>query len=101
VRTLIIAMRENEFTYRVADISDADALVPLINRAFEVELEFFTKARIDLAETRKHFDKGKFLLAESNGSPVGCNYVELRGPIGYFGLLSVHPIIKDTESEEF
>ena len=84
-------MPANEFTYRFADRSDAEALVPLINRAFEVELEFFTKARIDVAETLKHFDKGKFLLAERDDRPTGCNYVELRGPIGYFGLLSVHP----------
>ena len=80
-----------EFTYRTADTTDAEALVPLINRAFEVEREFFTSARIDLAETLKHFDKGKFLLVECDGTLAGCNYVELRGDVGYFGLLSVEP----------
>ncbi|PYT01979.1 MAG: hypothetical protein DMF63_03855 [Acidobacteria bacterium] len=84
-------MSADEFTYRTADRSDAEALVPLINRAFEVELEFFTQARIDLVETLKHFDKGTFLLAEKHGELAGCNYVELRGQIGYFGLLSVDP----------
>jgi GNAT superfamily N-acetyltransferase len=68
-----------------------EALVPLINLAFEVEAEFFTTQRIDLTETLAHFDKGRFLLAESDGKIAGCNYVELRGPIGYFGLLSVDP----------
>ena len=84
-------MPANEFTFRIADRSDVDSLVVLINRAFEVEKEFFTTERIDLAETLEHFDKGKFLLAESNGRIAGCNYVELRGDTGYFGLLSVHP----------
>ena len=65
--------------------------MPLINLAFEVEAEFFTTQRIDLTETLAHFDKGRFLLAESDGKIAGCNYVELRGPIGYFGLLSVDP----------
>jgi GNAT superfamily N-acetyltransferase len=84
-------MTTHEFTYRTADRSDAESLVPLINRAFEVELEFFTSARIDLAETLTHFDKGKFLLAECDGQLAGCNYVELRSDAGYFGLLSVEP----------
>ena len=84
-------MTVEEFTYRKADISDAEALVPLINRAFEVELQFFTKERIDLEETLEHFDKGVFLLAQSSDGLAGCNYVELRGEAGYFGLLSVDP----------
>jgi GNAT superfamily N-acetyltransferase len=65
--------------------------VPLINRAFEVELQFFTAARIDLAETLDHFDKGMFLVAEKHEVLAGCSYVELRGDVGYFGLLSVEP----------
>ena len=80
-----------DFTYRAADRSDAETLVSLINRAFEVESAFFTTTRIDLAETLAHFDKGTFLLAEGDGRVAGCNYVELRGPSGYFGLLSVEP----------
>lgn len=88
---LIVAMSRNEFTYRNADRSDADELVTLINRAFAVERQFFTVERIDHAETLEHFDKGKFLLAEIDGSLAGCNYVELRGDAGYFGLLSIDP----------
>lgn len=63
----------------------------IINRAFEVELRFFDKPRIDAAETKKHLEKGTFLVAESDGRLAGSNYVELRGNIGYFGLLSVDP----------
>ena len=63
----------------------------LINRAFEVERPFFTTERIDLAETIGHFKKGTFILAEDGTTMAGCNYVELRGELGYFGLLSIDP----------
>lgn len=84
-------MPEDGFTYRTANEADVDALVPLINRAFEVELQFFTTERIDLAETLEHLKKGMFLIAEVHDRLAGCNYVELRGDAGYFGLLSVDP----------
>ena len=83
-------MLTDGFTFRTAERSDAEALVPLINSAFEVESPFFTTKRITLTETVAHFDKGTFLLAERDDEIAGCNYVELRGPVGYFGLLSVH-----------
>ena len=81
----------DEFALRTAKESDAPALVLLINRAFEVELPFFTSERIDLATTLQHLKKGVFLLADDGGKLAGCNYVELRGDSGYFGLLSVDP----------
>jgi GNAT superfamily N-acetyltransferase len=84
-------MRKEEFTYRTADISEAEAIVPLINLAFEVEAPFFTSKRIDLAETLEHFKKGVFILAENAGTLAGCNYVEVRDDSGYFGLLSIDP----------
>ena len=84
-------MPTDAFTYRNAIESDAEALVLLINRAFEVERPFFTSERIDLAETLEHFGKGTFILAESGEAMAGCNYAELRGDSGYFGLLSIDP----------
>jgi GNAT superfamily N-acetyltransferase len=84
-------MGNEEFAYRNADESDVDALIVLINRAFEVERPFFTSERIDLAEALEHFKKGTFILAEDGGTVVGCNYVELRSDSGYFGLLSIDP----------
>jgi len=84
-------MSRDQLTYRNANASDANALVVLINRAFEVERAFFTTDRIDLAETLEHFKKGTFILAEDDGAIAGCNYVELRGDSGYFGLLSIDP----------
>ena len=85
-------MSRDEFTYRIASESDAEALVLLINRAFVVEQPFFTTERTDLAETLGHFKKGTFILAEDGATVAGCNYVELRGASGYFGLLSVDPM---------
>jgi len=84
-------MPTDKFTYRNASESDAEALVRLINRAFEVELPFFTTERIDLEETLEHFHKGTFILVHDAETIAGCNYVELRGDSGYFGLLSIDP----------
>jgi GNAT superfamily N-acetyltransferase len=84
-------MPTDEFTYRNADESDAEALAALINRAFAVEKPFFTTDRIDLNETLDHFKRGTFILAEDGGTIAGCNYVELRSDSGYFGLLSIDP----------
>ncbi len=84
-------MSSDEFTYRNAEESDAEALVALINHAFAVEKPFFTTERIDLAETLEHLKKGTFILAEDGTTMAGCNYVELRGDSGYFGLLSIDP----------
>lgn len=85
-------MTTGGYTYRTADRSDAESLVALINRAFIVELPFFTTERIDLDEALEHLEKGTFLLAECSHTIAGGNYVELRGEIGYFGLLSVDPV---------
>lgn len=84
-------MSNVEFTFRNANESDAEDLVILINRAFEVERPFFTTERIDRAETLEHFGKGTFLVAEEEGELAGCNYIELRDDSGYFGLLSIDP----------
>ncbi len=84
-------MNPNEFELGIASAAEAEALVPLINRAFAVEMPFFTSERIDLKKTLEHFEKGTFLIATNGGDLTGCNYVELRGDTGYFGLLSVDP----------
>ena len=84
-------MSTHQFIFRNADVSDAESLVVLINRAFEVERPFFTTERIDLAETLSNFDTGTYIVAEDEATLAGCNYVELRGDSGYFGLLSIDP----------
>ena len=84
-------MSNNELIYRTAAESDAESLVGVINRAFGMELKFFSTERIDLAETLEHMQKGTFLVAEEGGKLAGCVYVDLRGEKCYFGLLAVDP----------
>ena len=84
-------MAENEVTYRNAAPSDAEALVRLINRAFAIELKFFSTERIDLPALLEHMKKGTIMVAEETGNLVGCVYLELRGGLSYFGLLAADP----------
>lgn len=84
-------MAENELIYRTATQADAPALVGVINRAFEMELQFFSTERIDLAETLEHMRKGTFLVAEEGGKLAGCVYLDVRRENAYFGLLAVEP----------
>lgn len=81
-------------TIRKATVDDAPDLVPVINRAFAVELEFFSTERIDLPGLIQHFEKGTILAAVSDGELVGCVYVEPKGDRSYFGLLAVDPAMQ-------
>jgi GNAT superfamily N-acetyltransferase len=75
---------------RLAAVSEAPALVSLINAAFRVEKFFIDTERIDLAQVQAFFRTGFFLVAGDDGL-AACVYVEKRGARGYFGLLSVDP----------
>src|SRR5262245_43644234 len=76
---------------RIANESDAEGLVRLINAAFIVEKVAFDGDRIDLAGVRELLNKGTFLVAEGGESSElgGCVYLELSGDRCYLGLLSV------------
>ena len=76
---------------RVADPSDAEAIVNLINAAFSIEKFFVDGDRITLDQVRSLFPKGEFLVADGDAAPAGCVYVEQRGARAYFGLLSIDP----------
>jgi GNAT superfamily N-acetyltransferase len=76
---------------RRATASDAEALVRLINLAFQVEKFFLETDRISLPQVLEYLQKGTFLIEEDGGEMAACVYVELRGERGYFGLLSVDP----------
>jgi GNAT superfamily N-acetyltransferase len=67
------------------------AITALINRAFLVEKFFIDRDRITEAAVRELMSKGVFLLAGTEAPLAGCVYVEVRGALGYFGLLSVNP----------
>jgi GNAT superfamily N-acetyltransferase len=77
-------------TVRKADAAEADAIVRVINSAFNPAEAFFVEGdRIDLPQIHGFFEKGAFLVTEDLR---GCVYVELRGARAYFGLLSVDPL---------
>jgi predicted N-acetyltransferase YhbS len=84
-------MSNTDYIFRQAGPEEAAAVTELINEAFKVELQFFSKDRIDLSGVREHMEKGTFIVAERDGKLVGCVYTELRDEKGYFGLLSVAP----------
>jgi GNAT superfamily N-acetyltransferase len=76
---------------RAATDSDAEAIVKLVNRAFEVERFFKDRDRTDLDEISGLLKSGTFLLLIDDTQLVACVYVQIRGPRGYIGLLSVNP----------
>ena len=76
---------------RTAGTEDADRLAALINAAYRVEDFFKIGDRIDAGGVRQEMERGRFLVLEDDAGMAGCVYLEVRGEIGYFGLLSVDP----------
>jgi len=76
---------------RDAGAADIDAVVRLVNAAYEVERFIYDGDRTDATECAGLLGTGKLLLAEQDGVLVGCVYLELREHSGYFGFLSVLP----------
>ena len=85
---------------RIANREDAERITTVINSAFRRAEEFFIdRDRIDVESVLHFLDTGEFLLAECEGTLLGCVYVEAR-PIhdghpgeerAYLGLLAVDP----------
>ena len=82
-------IRPMPFACRSATPADAEALVALVNDAFEVEADMLTGERIALPEVMDRLERGAFLVCDAEGSLAGCVYLELRGRTGYLGLVSV------------
>jgi GNAT superfamily N-acetyltransferase len=79
---------------RLAKSQDAEAIMAVINAAFcRAESFLIDRDRIDLETVRSLLQKGKFLVADSEGNGVlaGCVYVELKDDRAYLGLLAVDP----------
>lgn len=76
---------------REATGKDVAKVVALINEAYlPAEGFLYEGPRIDANEVRAKLAKGTFLLKPNTlGALDGCVYVEVRGEIGYFGLLAV------------
>jgi GNAT superfamily N-acetyltransferase len=84
---------------RIATETDFEALMRLINKAFQIESFFKLKDRVNAEILQEYFRKGSFLIYEENGEENGeesgqflaCVFVELKGNSAYLGLLSVDP----------
>jgi predicted N-acetyltransferase YhbS len=76
---------------RTATEADFDAILNLINAAFQVERFFKNQDRLSAAGLQSQFKTGTFLLAEESGQMVGCIFVKRMDDRAYFGLLSVDP----------
>jgi ribosomal protein S18 acetylase RimI-like enzyme len=76
---------------RNATEADSDSILKLVNSAFQVESFFKNRDRLDADDLARHFQQGRFLLAEEDGHLAGCIYVTRHDDRAYFGLLSVDP----------
>lgn len=76
---------------REATRDDADYLAALINAAYRVEDFFKIGDRTDADGVRSEMQRGRFLVFDDDQGIAGCVYVEVKGELGYFGLLSVDP----------
>lgn len=80
---------------RDATVDDADELVRVINLAYRVEDFFIHGDRTDRGDVLARLSRpGAGFLVTEAGAPgrlAAAVYLELRGTIGYFGLLSVDP----------
>ena len=77
---------------RVARPEDARALAALISLAYRVEDFFKVGDRTDEADVLARMKKAAFLVAEDeDGTLAGTVYVDVRGDVGYFGMLSIDP----------
>jgi GNAT superfamily N-acetyltransferase len=77
---------------RPAAIADVDAIVGVINAAYEVEKFFVSGDRTHADDVREMMTRGEFLvLSDAAGVVVGAVYVAVRARRGYLGMLSVHP----------
>jgi len=91
-----------EPTYRYATPDDAEAVRALIELAYRgpesakgwaSEAGILTGPRTSLAEVDDLIAQPdtRFLLAEQDGSLVGCVLIEKHGDDGYFGMFSIDP----------
>ena len=81
----------------VASLAEVNAVVRVINAAYEVEKFFVSGDRTDADAVTRLMTQGAFLMTrDDRGGVSGCVYVELRGDRCYFGMLSVDPACQGT-----
>jgi GNAT superfamily N-acetyltransferase len=81
------------YSLRIATPADSDAIIPVVNAAFEVESFFVKGGRVNAERMAELFTEGIFVLAidDETQKIVGSIYLELRGERAYFGMLAVEP----------
>lgn len=79
------------FRERFGEPADTDALVALINVAFQPEQVAIEGDRINAEKLQPFFGNGKFLVLEDGEGLAGCVYTEVRRARGYIGLLALRP----------
>jgi GNAT superfamily N-acetyltransferase len=74
----------------------AGSIAELVNRAYApAVLELWTSPfdRVSADAVADYIVSGELLVAESDGTPIGCvRYRELDSDTGWFGLLAVDPV---------
>ncbi len=77
--------------FRFATEADLPALIPFINEAYQVEKFFKVGERTHAGELAELYQSGRFLLLEEGPMLLGSVYVEIRGEVGYLGMLAIAP----------
>jgi len=85
------AVAKDSVTIREASPADITVLVPLVNRAFEIEKFFSGADRTDADEMLRMMNDGVYLVSEDEQGASGCVYVKINEAAGYFGMLAVDP----------
>jgi len=80
-----------QLTFRTADISDIEAIVRLVNRAFVAESPYVEGERVNPDGLREMWPRGTFILGEDQGQLLACIFIEPRAAQAHLGLLSVEP----------
>jgi GNAT superfamily N-acetyltransferase len=80
-----------EVSIRTASLDDAEKVAVLVNAAYRVEAFFKIGDRTSPDEVVNLMRSGRFLLLDIGGQLAGAVYVETKGPLGYFGMLSIDP----------
>jgi GNAT superfamily N-acetyltransferase len=75
-------------------VADAPALAALVNEAYLVEQSFVDGERTCVDEITELTRSGAFLVLEAEGGLAAAIYVERRGEVAYFGMLSVRPALQ-------
>jgi len=77
---------------RFARPDDADAIVRVVNDAFDIESFFKSAPRTTPEDVRALMRSGQFLVLDCpSGGLAGAVYLSIDGSRGYLGMLSVDP----------